>query len=766
MSATVLRFNNRSTRKPGAPVQLNASALDQAPEGSTGTVLLLGTALGGVPYSAQEADDITGFTDEEPLRAAFISGDLKEAGVMAFNPAKDTRVSGADRVITLKVNPDTQSAAVVSNANGAALNLLSRDYGIPANQVSFAQGPGTSAGKKVTVSYNGVSQVHDNIGGTAMFSLQYRSPPSTGWGTMTASVTSAGVQANGTRLELGHSTDLVSTPLNLPVRVISSNNADIGQVVTVYCLVGGIPTARKVVLNGTTLVVDSVAVDANAVYGAVLSAACVGTITISQATGPITLFTIAPAALSAGGIRGQAMFVNGGLTMVTAASTASVLFAGVDVTGAVVLETKALNNATPVTTTTLNWARIDFIGLALVSNGQTVTFSAVAAKSLHTVQDTLVKLRDLFNGLQVVISSVVYGFTGTINTTRSTYAPANLDLTASPINAYYTALAGLTADLALMAEALTSDDTWLTATVAGGATGGAPTDTSSPIYLSGGTAVGPTNTDWLNALNLSRDVECDTVVLLTADPNIHALASDNANFMAGPGEGERDFFVGIMNAGLNGLASFTEIRTQISAINNRNIRVCAQEIDRFSTLGVVQTFPSYFLAAVLAGAQAGMKLGRSLTDKTVNVLKARQHSSWTPKDNGEDALLYGLVYLERMKRRGWTVVRDVTSAVGSDNPVFTDGAANRIVNFVTRETRRAVRQYLGEPGAPSLTGLVGEVKRKLTGYQNDDKILKGFKNLVGTSVLDRSPISFDVSPVFATNFIPISINLYDQPVTG
>ena len=75
-------------------------------------------------------------------------------------------------VTTLQVNPDTPSTATLANAYGDALLLTSKGFGPHTNQISYAQAAGTSTGKKLTLSFEGMTEIHDNIGGEAMLSLR------------------------------------------------------------------------------------------------------------------------------------------------------------------------------------------------------------------------------------------------------------------------------------------------------------------------------------------------------------------------------------------------------------------------------------------------------------------------------------------------------------------------------------------------------------------------------------------------------------------
>lgn len=772
MSATVLRFNNRTTRVPNAYVRVDASGLESPPAGATGRVLLIGTATGGVPWSEiEDAEDVVSFSTSDALRRAFRGGDLREAGNMAFTPSRDPNITGAQEVIAIKVDPSTAASLTLANALGNSLLVRSRDYGPHVNQIAYSQAPGSSQGYQVTVTFEDVSETRDNIGGVPLVTLQYTEPPSVGWDLMVASLTAGGLRSDGTRTETGRAAELLNPSTNTAIEVLSSSAGDVGQVVTVYGRVAGTVTARQLVLNGTSVVADAgTPFDATEIYGATLSAAAVGTVTVRHA-GPTNLFQFAPGDLDQGGVRGVGMYATGAITFVAdAATTVGIIVAGRNTSGAVVLERLALNGTTPVSTVTTTWSQVDFLALALLPGARTLTTTAIAAQTAHATQDTLQKLADYYNALQVTVSGTVYGFEAVLGTTRTAFDPADLDRTpvASPVNVDDPATGGFLADNFLIAEYLTDESVYVTGEVVSGAFG-APSNTLSPAFLSGGTQGTPLFSDWAGALNLAREVDCDTVVCLTPDPAVHAELVAHVDFMSGPGRGERDAVIGVMNAAMTGLATFSEIRAQIAAINNRNVRVVAQQIDRFNTeaVAVRTTFQPHFLAALVAGAQAGIALGRSLTHAVLNVQRFGQHSSWSPVDQVEEALENGLVFLQREKGIGIRVVRDITSAVGSENIAFTDGAANRIVNFVSRELRTNLDTFVASPGfSGTRAAIEGRARKKLNEFVNTEKILREWKDLVVGISSDQAPVSVQVAPAFAVNFLPATIFLYDAPVTA
>ncbi len=769
MGATSLNFNNRTTRIPGAYTKIDASGLNSPAPGSAGRVAILGTADGGAPWSAYtNPEDIPVLRGAPALREAFIGGDLKEGAAMAFDPASDASVAGAESVIAVKINPDTQGAVTLTNGAGNSVDVTSRDYGPEANQINLLVEAGTTNGKKISVAYDGKTETFDDVGGLAMLSLQYTEVPTLGWDTMTAEVLASGVRANATRTEAGLSASLANAPLNEVVEAVSSSAADVGQIVTVYGLVGGVPTARQITLNGTTVVADTTAFDAGSVFGVVLDSVCAGTITVQNPTGSLALYSIAPAALAAGGVRCLGMFATGAVSLVAdGATTSDVIIAGRNATGQAVLEVVTLNGTTPVAGVATTWERIDFIALADVAGGVNVTLSGTAAQTANAVQSTLRKVADYFNALQVVSGGTTYGFAATLGTTNTSYLAANLDVTTAPVNADSPATAGLNAGLAAFVAALRDGSQFVTAAAASGATAGAPSNTPSPVYLSGGSLGTVTNADWQGALDLIRKADIDTIAVLTDDPAVHAMLSSHVTYRAGPGKAEADSFVGIANAARTGNATLTEVRAQIIAINNRNVRVFAQSFERFNTLGERTTFPAYMGAALLAGAQAGSALGNELTHTYMNVLSFAQDASWNPEDNAEDMLGAGLVFLERVPKQGIRVVRDITSAVTSDVSVFTSGGGNRMLNYMARELRAYIEEYTGDPTTQNTpNAIAGQARKKLKEFKAELGILREWKDLKVVLTGDQSPVSVALAPAIPLVFEPITISLYDAPLAA
>jgi hypothetical protein len=173
--ATSIFFNGRVISIPGSYSEVDASGLESVGLGASGIVAVLGTAEGGRPVSAiSETKDIPRFTNPDKMRRAFRKGQLREVTDMVFSPAKDPDIlAGAQQVVTMKVNPATQSATTLLSGVTPVLTLTSKDYGAFTSQISVEVQPGSSQGKMLTIKMEGVTETVDNLGGSPLATLQY-----------------------------------------------------------------------------------------------------------------------------------------------------------------------------------------------------------------------------------------------------------------------------------------------------------------------------------------------------------------------------------------------------------------------------------------------------------------------------------------------------------------------------------------------------------------------------------------------------------------
>lgn len=757
MASSSLFFNGALYFKPGSYSKVDASGLATQGLGSSGIVGIVGTAVGGRPCTTMtEKSEFITFSRPGKEVDVFKSGDLYDSIPLAFEPANDEDIpGGAQQVIAMKTNPDTQSEATFANSSGDALVVTSADYGAYTGQISFEILTGTTQGKRLVATLEDIVQTVDNVGGSAYFTVEYRSStgaPGVGWTTMTMDVLTGGqIRAQGTYSHIGMDSS-VTAGLASALTAVSSSASDTTQTLTVYGLIGGVASRRQVTLNGTTPVSLSGTFDASSVFGCILSGVCVGDVTVRDSA-VTTLLTVTAGAVQSGAIKTSAFFVNGALTQVASgASTASVWYVGRTASGSVVIDRLALSGTTPVVSSVTSFTSLEAIVLGEVAAARTVTISGKALQTTAATQSTLQKVADYVNARQVSASPDPYGFEFTITTSRTTFAVSLLDLTSSAQNILSPTVGSFYANLNAIVEAINNGMDLVTAEAADGAIG-VPDNTLQPTFLSGGSDGTASASDYLTALNLLKLTNVNTIVVLTSDPAIHAYLKAHCNYMCGVGRKERDGVVGIMNDGLSDYASKAETASQILNLNSRHIRVVNQGIDVFNHEGDLVTLEPKFHAVMVAGAQAGSPVGTSLTFKQPNVQAFHQHSGWNPIDDAEEMIQAGLMFMEEVDGIGRRWVRNITSNVGSSNIAFTEASVNQAVNFSVFTFRTAMELAVGQKGFAGTINSTKGVAISVLGQLVDQEILTQYRALSIDLVLDVLEVEAEISPIIPINFV-------------
>jgi len=762
MGASTIFFNGQVISVPGSYTEVDASGLEQVGLGAAGIVAILGTAEGGKPVSAiSEVKDIVTINKPAKGRTTFKSGDLREVMDMAFAPAKDEDIlGGAQKVYAMKVNPATQSAATLSNASGDSVDLTSVDYGAFTEQTNITIAAGTVQGKLVTITFEDQIDAGDDIGGDNIYTLKYTSSTNS-WATMTTQVQASGViEANGTRAVGGLDSD-VSVPLAAPgtIEIVSSAAGDTTQTVTVYGLTGaGAVIAETLTLDGTTPVVGTATFAANDVLGAKVVGTIAGTVLVRASGVGATVFSIAPAANPVEGmVLGVTMYVSGSkVTFVSSgASTKDIILEGTSSIGAVAREKIALTGTTPVLSVG-NYASVTGIIVGDVEAAQTLTVSAQTAATSTSVQSTIQKVVDYFNARFV---ASVGGFVATMVTGLTTFDPANLDEMTAAVSCLDPAEPGFKADLWEIINWINTSSVLMTAAMATGAKGGAPSNTAAPVFLAGGIEGVVTASDWQDALNLLKQLRVNSIAVLTGDPSIHAKLDAHCVYMGGIGRSERDGFVGLLNAGLTDVATKTEIKAQIVNLNSRHIRAWAQTVDRYNIAGTNTTFDPQFGAAILAGMQAGSPVGTALTHKYMNTLGFGQDTSWNPTDDAEEMVKAGLVFCENVDGIGRRIVRNVTTHLSTSNLAFTEGSVNEAVNFAVFNFRTNMEIAVGKRGFSGNVSATKGVAIGTLGLLTDANILVTWRSLDVELIVDVLDVGVEIAPVIPINFVKSTIHL-------
>ena len=178
MPASSIIVNGQTTRSPNVYSEVDASSMITNGVGLT-SLVLIGNAIGGKPASAFALSEIPllSATTPDEVSSIFRSGDLRDAGLLAFKASNDPKIpSSPQRVLFYKTNDSTQSTLQLKGTSPAgladAMRVDSIQYGAFANQIQFEITNGTNGGIKAIARFNGVDdEVYDDIGNEPALSV-------------------------------------------------------------------------------------------------------------------------------------------------------------------------------------------------------------------------------------------------------------------------------------------------------------------------------------------------------------------------------------------------------------------------------------------------------------------------------------------------------------------------------------------------------------------------------------------------------------------
>jgi len=760
MPPTSIFFNGRLIFRPGSYSVVDASGLEQVGLGAAGIVAVLGTGEGGRPTSTiSELKDFIVINKPEQGRQTFRNGDLREVMDMLFAPAKDPNIlGGAVSVVAMKVNPATKSSATLVNTSGDCMLIESADYGAFTAQDNISIADGTLKGKKITIMFEDVTEAADDVGGDHLFTLKYTNPGN-GWTTMTGQVKVGGViECLATRTALaGKDGDITDSGGDHTVTVVSAAAGDLTQRVTIYGLdVALNPQFETLTLNGVTPVVGTKVFKTASVWGGKITGTTAGAVTVSETTAA-TIMTIGAGANTTKGLHlGQCMYGAGVATIVAGGASVKIaLLVGTSATGAAQMEKLTLAGAVPVVGTAV-WSEITAIVLGDVAAATIVAVSGIAANASNTYLSTLQKMADYFNARFI---ATVGGFVFTMVTGMTAFDPANLDVQTVAVSILDPANPGFHADLWACINWINTNSQIGVASAIAGAKDGAPSNTSSPVFLAGGSEGTTLASHWQAALNLLKKAYVNSVVVLTGDPAVHAMLDAHAAYMCGIGRMERDALAGAMNAGLTNVPTKTEFKAQAVNLNSRHVRLVGQAVERYNTAGERAEFMPPFQAAILAGMQAGGPIGQSLTHKYANVLSLRQDISWNPTDDAEELIQGGCCFMESVEGIGRRVVRNTTTYLVDSNIAYCEASVNQAVNFAVYSFRTNMEFAVGKRGFMGTINATKGLAIGTLGLLVDEGILVAYRSLDIDLIVDVLEVSLEMAPIIPINFVKNTIHL-------
>lgn len=746
--ASAIFFNGRRINIPQAVSRIDASALAAVSPAAVGIVALVGTAEGGKPLSVEESE--VDFTSPDALRDYFRSGNLKTGGLFAFEPSTDPAIpGGAQRVISVKINPATQSTAqLVDGSAQPSVDLTSEDWGQFTEQINVDVDSGTSQGKKITIVFEDDSETFDDVGGDAIMDAIF-APGSDGYDSVDGAFNASGFLSTFSKAEAGLSSERdADIPAPGAVEIQSTDGGD-AQDVTVYGLDGSNNAVRETLtLNGTSTVTGSQTF--SKVLGAELSAAATGTVTIDD-TSTTTLFTLTPGQTTRGIVKvTNGVVADDTLTVSIDSDTAvDVAVFGLSPSDAKTGERFDMTTgSTSPVTGSQDFKRQNVIALGDVAGARTITVTGNAVNASNATFTTVQKLVDRLNLLDGYTANALVSNPTTFKIEDADYASA-VSLIGGAADFY--------ADLFFFIEAINDNSQFVTAARASGATA-VPANTASPVFLTGGVEGTPSMTEWNEAFTLLKKRRANIIVPLTDDEAVHALLATHLVARAGKLKSEANGYIGIGDSGAG--ETLSNIKSQIQVIQTRHISAISQEVKRFDPdTGEATWYPPYMFAAIAAGMQAGSVIGEPLTRKRPLAIDIRNDSSWAVEEDASSLIDAGLMIAEKVDGVGIRWMRSITTHLADDNIVFTEMSANESANTAVFELRRRLDTKIGQRALGGTAATIKGLAQSILGQLVDDEIIVAFKNVQVEQVGDVFPVSVEIAPVVPINFIPITVHL-------
>ncbi len=749
---TSIFFNGRTTSIPGSYSEVDASGLAVVGLSATGIVAILGEVEGGSPYNGDTP--IHRITSPGAVGRTFRQGDIVEAAAIAFDPAKDPNVpGGAAELRVVKVNPATRSTlTLLDDAAADSLVVSSQDYGLHTTQINIDVSSGTNQGKAIEVILGSTTETFDDVGGDTVWTTTF-TQGTNALSTVTVALdNTTGVTGAWTRAQTGLDGDLTAAaPGAEQIQIVSDDAGDTTQEVTIYGIdASGEPQTETLTLSGTTPVVGTATWGADGVLGVVISAVTAGDITIaSNPTTTTVVFTVTAGDTDAGVVLidnaavqlGTAVTINTSSAPGAARNVVVFGWAGQTAKGEVI----AVSASGDTAGTDVDWTEVTLIAMGDTDAAVTWTISA-SAFVLGAAYDTVTKVVAAINDLTGWAASVP----GIPGQNPGALLIANLDELAA--TSALTAINFL-GDLAFVIAKINAESSLISVAKASGATA-PPANTTNPLYLTGGIEGATAFADWQAALDLLRDELVSTVVVLTSDPAVHAALHAHCVYMGGPGRMERDGVVG-------GAASVTKssAQTQVIALNSRHLRYAFQNIERYNTSGVRESFPPFFLAAAIAGAQAGSDIGESLTFKYFNALDVTQDSSIIIQDQSNELIQSGMWFLAYVSGVGWRCVRNRTTYLIDSNLAYTEASVNEAVNYTAYNLRTNLDIAVGRKGFQRTVNQVLSVAVDTLNSLIDEEVLVNWRNIAITLTADVMEVDVEVAPVNPVNFVKTTLHL-------
>ena len=253
---------------------------------------------------------------------------------------------------------------------------------------------------------------------------------------------------------------------------------------------------------------------------------------------------------------------------------------------------------------------------------------------------------------------------------------------------------------------------------------------------------------------------------------VHSQLKSHANNGAGAHRNEVDC-IAAYDASVAASTALVDTIAKANGINNRNVGLVYQKIQRPALDGSNKVFGPEMLACALAGMQAGATVGEPLTFKFVNALDIVSPVNADPQDkNDSDQLLQNSVlFCEKVQGQGFRVVRNYSTYAQDDNLAYTERHVNAELNYMAYDLRTFIEdRFTGLKATPAtVANIKSAVVSKLEVYKRDLEIivdsndpvtgavLNAYRNLKVTISGDIATIRFEIFPTIGINYFKFDI---------
>jgi hypothetical protein len=452
--------------------------------------------------------------------------------------------------------------------------------------------------------------------------------------------------------------------------------------------------------------------------------------------------------------------VNGGSGVSLQNVTAT--FTGLDENGDAASEvlTAAAGGTTwaPASTTATRWSRLDRVVIATTDatyNG-TVTVAGWAfyldPANYETVQDLLDEI-NAANGQHYHADTVTPG---------AAAIPATIqDGAAGGVTTF-----AQTSCLSPAAVSIRSLSWWLEQSIARSGIAeleilstfdGAPypfgqaADTTATYDLVGGTQSASGASDFAEALRVTEARDYQLVVGWQTDVTSMQAVINHCKRAAVAGY-ERAAFMGAPadETLADLLADFTAL------CNSQYLQVTGQSVRLAGSDGKIRLYDPKYLAVLACGMRAGSPVATPLTNKRPAILSF--DGAWDASLDSNEAVQNGLLVLAQDNLSAY-FVRDTTTYLTDDNPIYSEGSAWESCQASVRDLRGGLKAQIGNPATNTTAGRITSAARGRLDQQVKDNIIKAYANLTIEDGGDQWRVIYDVAPVESVNFILVEANV-------